>query len=214
MQRVETRFRIPQLLRACRTQVSDYVKKIVRAYKMSLWLVVWLIGFALTFPNLLPIPRVLLLASVGGLLIGISVNDLKTRVVPNYVTYPLMIAGIARAVAQGDASVLLFWLACFFLWAARFIGGGDAKLLMGLFGLFPDMELAWVIAASVLATGLPYLIYKYRGHWRSALKRLVWRLVTRQLLPSEEEFDGQAVPFAFSFCLAGGIYLLLQMARS
>ncbi len=199
MQTVGARFRSPQ---------------IIRAYKMFLRLGVLVIGLVLAFPNLFPISRGILLAGVGGLLIGISVNDLRTRLVPNYVTYPLMIVGVARAVVLGDAAFLVFWLVCFFLWVARFMGGGDAKLLMGLFGLFPDMEFAWAIAVSVLATGIPYLIFKYRGRWRSALKRLVWRLVTRQLLPSEEEFDEKAVPFAFSFCLAGGIYLLLQMVRS
>ncbi len=90
------------------------------------------------------------------------------------------------------------------------IGAGDAKLLMGLFGLWPDVKLAYVVAAMILVTGIPYLIWKYRREWRSALKGLSWRLFTLQLLPSANEFQKEAVPFAFSFCLAGGVYLFLR----
>jgi hypothetical protein len=84
---------------------------------------------------------------------------------------------------------------------------------MGLFGLFPDFQLAWLVALCILVTGLPYLAYKYRHQWRTIPRALFWRLVTRQFLPSQAEFEKDAVPYAFSFCLAGGMYLLTRIVR-
>ena len=149
------------------------------------------------------------------LLAWIAIHDLRTRRVPNWVTYPLMAVGVLRAIVFLDATFLLYWVGLWLLWSAHFMGGGDAKLLMGLFGLFPDFQFAWLVALCILVTGLPYLTYKYRHQWRSiprALRRMLWRLITRQFLPSQAEFEKDAVPYAFSFCLAGGIYLLTHIA--
>jgi Flp pilus assembly protein protease CpaA len=173
------------------------------------------LAFVLVLPGILPI-SIEISSWVAGfgiiaLFVWISVNDLETRRVPNSVTYPLMVIGIVRAVAYRDGIFLLYWAVFFALWTTRFMGGGDAKLLMGLFGLFPDFQLAWVVAVSILVTGLPYLAYKYRHQWRTIPRALFWRLITRQLLPSSSEFEQEAVPYAFSFCLAGGAYLLIHV---
>jgi hypothetical protein len=121
-----------------------------------------------------------------------------------------MLAGIVHAVVLGDPTFLVYWAVLWLAWSARFMGAGDAKLLMGLFGLWPDIRLAWTIAATIFLTGIPYLVIKYRGQWRGALRGLTWRLFTLQLLPSPEDFQKEAVPYAFSFCLAGGIYLWMR----
>jgi len=173
-----------------------------------------ILAFALVLPEALPIPSPISsrIAFVGmvGLFMWISLNDFKTRRVPNAVTYPMMTVAIVRAIAFHDGVFLLYWGVFFALWMSHFMGGGDAKLLMGLFGLFPDFQLAWLVAGSILVTGLPYLAYKYRHQWRTIPRALFWRLITRQFLPSQAEFEKEAVPYAFSFCLAGGVYLLIR----
>ena len=176
-----------------------------------------ILAFAVVLPEALPIPsqissRIALVGMVG-LFMWISLNDFKTRRVPNAVTYPLMTVGIVRAIAFHDGVFLLYWVVFFALWMSHFMGGGDAKLLMGFFGLFPDFQLAWLVALCILVTGLPYLVYKYRHQWRTIPRALFWRLITRQFLPSPAEFEKEAVPYAFSFCLAGAVYLLMRVVR-
>jgi Flp pilus assembly protein protease CpaA len=161
------------------------------------------VAFALVWRDTLPFEFPIAIVAIDSLFLWVSFNDFKTRRVPNIVTYPLMLIGVVRAIAFRDGTFLLYWGIFFALWAARFMGGGDAKLLMGLFGLFPDFQLARLVGASILVTGIPYLLYKYRRDWRKVPRALFWRLVTRQFLPSQAEFEGQAVPYAFSFCLAG-----------
>jgi Flp pilus assembly protein protease CpaA len=190
------------------TQIHAAQSLFARAYKTLVSIGISALALVLVFPEAFAIPAPMALGGMIALFIWISINDFKTRRVPNVVTYPLMLVGIVRAVAFGDSVFLLYWVVFFTLWTVRFMGGGDAKLLMGLFGLFPDFQLAWLVALSILITGLPYLAYKYRHQWRSIPRALFWRLITRQFLPSQAEFEKDAVPYAFSFCLAGAAYLI------
>ena len=175
----------------------------------------WL-SLTLVFPALTESSYVIGMIGMDAVLLGIAVNDLKEQRVPNLITYPLMLAGILRAVVLRDPTFLAYWAALWLAWSARFMGAGDAKLLMGLFGLWPDLRLVSVVAAMILVTGIPYLVFKYRhvltsvAAWRSALRGLGWRLFTLRLLPSPDEFQKEAVPYAFSFCLAGGVYLFMR----
>ena len=184
-----------------------------RSRSILLPITIAICALGLVFPDALPIPFPIAFAGMNALFIWISINDFKTRRVPNVVTYPLMLVGIVRSVAFCDGIFLLYWIVFFTLWTTRFMGGGDAKLLMGLFGLFPGFQLAWLVALSILVTGLPYLAYKYRHQWRTIPRALFWRLITRQFLPSQAEFEKDAVPYAFSFCLAGAAYLLLRVVQ-
>jgi Flp pilus assembly protein protease CpaA len=171
-------------------------------------------AFALVWQDALRFVFPFAVVAINALFVWISWNDFKTRQVPNIVTYPLMLIGVVRAIAFGDGVFLLYWAVFFALWTARFMGGGDAKLLMGLFGLFPDFQLARLVGASILVTGIPYLLYKYRRDWRNIPRALFWRILTRQFLPSQAEFEGQAVPYAVSFCLAGAVHLLMLVAKA
>jgi Flp pilus assembly protein protease CpaA len=195
------------------TQVPSAQPLFARACRILSPVAITLCALGLVFPDALPIPLPIAVAGISALFIWISVNDFKTRRVPNVVTYPLMMVGVVRAIAFCDGIFLLYWVVFFTLWTTRFMGGGDAKLLMGLFGLFPDFQLAWLVALCILVTGLPYLAHKYRHQWRTIPRALFWRLVTRQFLPSQAEFEKDAVPYAFSFCLAGGMYLLTRIVR-
>ncbi len=169
------------------------------------------LALVLVFPAQSSVPIWIPMVGMDALLFGIAVKDLQEERIPNLVTYPIMLAGVVCAYILQDATFLLFWFVLWLAWETHLMGAGDAKLLMGLFALWPDMQLAYVVAASILITGIPYLIYKYRGQWRLALRGLGWRLFTLKLLPSPAEFQNEAVPYAFSFCLAGGIYLWLRL---
>ncbi len=183
------------------------------AYRSLVTVGIGLIALALVWREALPVPFPIALGGIHALFVWISWNDFKTRRVPNGVTYPLMAIGVVRAIALRDGVFLVYWLILFSLWMAHFMGAGDAKLLMGLFGLFPDIQLARLMGASILVTGIPYLLYKYRREWRSVPRALMWRLITGQLLPSEAEFESEAVPYAFAFCLAGAVYLQVLVAH-
>ena len=195
------------------TQVHSARPLFARAYKMLVSIGFGALALVLVLPEAFSIPSPMASGGMIALFMWISINDFKTRRVPNAVTYPLMVVGILRAIAFRDGIFPLYWVVFFTLWTTRFMGGGDAKLLMGLFGLFPDFQLAWLVALSILVTGLPYLAYKYRHQWRSIPRTLFWRLITRQLLPNQAEFEKEAVPYAFSFCLAGAAYVLLRAVQ-
>ena len=184
----------------------------VRAYETLLPIAAGVLAFALAFPMALHVSFPIVFVGMIALCVWISLVDFRIHRVPNWITYPLMLAGLVRAITLVDAAVLLYWIVLFSLWQIRFMGGGDAKLLMGFFGLFPDFQLAWFMAVSILVTGLPYLVFKYRHQWRSIPRALFLRLITRQFLPSPTEFEKEAVPYAFSFCLGCAAYLLLQVA--
>jgi len=199
------------------TQAQLARPSFARLYHYSLSASVAVLALVLVLPTVLPISTEVSsrIAFIGmaALFVQISVNDFKTRLVPNAITYPLMLIGLVRAIAFRDGIFLLYWAVLFTLWTVRFMGGGDAKLLMGLFGLYPDFQLVWFVAASIIVTGLPYLAYKYRREWRTIPRAIFWRLITRQFLPSQAEFEKEAVPYAFSFCLAGAMYLLMRVVH-
>ncbi len=194
------------------TTAHPVSRRFARAYATLLPITSAVLAFALVFPVALHAPFLSVLVGMTALCVWISLYDLRTHRVPNWVTYPMMLAGIGRALAFADGTVFVYWVAIFSLWQVHFMGGGDAKLLMGFFGLFPDFQLGWLMAASILVTGLPYLALKYRHEWRSIPQALFFRLITRQLLPSETEFQKEAVPYAFSFCLACVGYLFWFVA--
>lgn len=137
----------------------------------------------------------------------IAVNDFRSQRVSPALTLTWMWMGIVRAIVLRDATFLAFWLMIFLLWSLHFYGGGDAKLLMGLFGLMPDVRLVWITSAVLLVTGVPVLVKKY---WRSSPHVLVnglsQRAQTGAWLPTDEELN-RGVPFAFAYCIAGALYM-------
>lgn len=137
----------------------------------------------------------------------IAVNDFRSQRVSPALTLTWMWMGIVRAIVLRDATFLAFWLVIFLLWSLHFYGGGDAKLMMGLFGLMPDVRLVWITSAVLLVTGVPVLVKKY---WRSSPRVLAnglsQRAQTGAWLPTDEELN-RGVPFAFAYCIAGALYM-------
>ena len=169
-------------------------------------------------------------------LAAIALRDLRTSRIPNALTLPVMLgvgafrlaqtlhallpasirpdlpaalAGPTLALAR-PAMVWLSWVVIFGLWAANVMRGGDAKLLMALFAIWPTPEFLFWFAVLVVALGLPALAWSHRRQSAGALvASATQRLLTGRVLPSAEDLQKHGRPYAWLFCVAGAIYLWL-----
>ncbi len=140
-------------------------------------------------------------------LVVLSVWDVCSGKMPWYLTLPAMLTAGVWQVWQGHWEILVVWLVIFLLWVLRFYGGGDAKLLMFLFALFPTERLLYVLVAVALVVGLPLLWRKYRGQNLVLLaQRAAFRLASGDISPSDEEWS-QARPYTWLLALAGIVCL-------
>lgn len=159
-----------------------------------------------TVPNEITLGAKITFIALG---VFIAVNDFRTQTVSPALTLTWMWMGIVRAIVMRDPTFLAYWLVIFLLWSLHFYGGGDAKLLMGLFGLMPDLRLVWLTCAVLVVTGVPVLVKKY---WRTSPRVLAsglsQRAQTGAWLPTDEELN-RGVPFAFAYCIAGALYMWL-----
>ena len=86
------------------------------------------------------------------LVILISLYDLKYRKIPNWVTWPLMLLGLSVSFPGNP----IIWIASSFIfsaWKSGFMGGGDAKLWIGLLwclSSFGDNVVIWMFIALML----------------------------------------------------------------
>ncbi len=140
-------------------------------------------------------------------LVVLAIGDWRTSKIPWYLTLPPMLAAGVWQVWQGHGEILGVWLVIFLLWVLRFYGGGDAKVLMFLFALFPAERLLYVLVAVALVVGLPLLWRKYRGQNLVLLaQRAAFRLASGDISPSDQEWS-QARPYTWLLALAGIVCL-------
>lgn len=151
-------------------------------------------------------------------MIRISMLDHRSGRIPNALTAPVFLGvGFYRIVVQGlmmgqfgKLWLILAWIVLFGLWMLNFIGGGDAKFLMALFALFPSLEFLAALAFILLIIMVPLLILEFRmrdqsigGAWRS----LRARLMTGQILPTNEELQTQGRRYAWTFAVPAIVYM-------
>ncbi len=151
-------------------------------------------------------------------LIVISVWDRLHRRVPNILVLPVMCGAflwqvyeaIARKTADRILFVIVVWAVLGMLWRVHIFGGGDSKLLMALFALFPTTQFLILFCLVVLIASIPVLVAKYakRG-LRASLRSAGQRLAHGPMLPSAEELETQGSPHCWSLVLPGVIYLWL-----
>ena len=109
---------------------------------------------------------------------------------------------------QGRLYVLAIWVLLYLIWRLNIMGGGDAKLLMGLFALFPTYEFALLFSVLVLAALTPAMIIRHWGrHPIDLVAGVAGRLRQGRLLPTQEELRTQGKQYAWVFCLPGVVYL-------
>ena len=114
----------------------------------------------------------------------VSLYDFRHARIPNWVTIPLFIIGlIFNSPHTIGIYVLLgsFWIA----WKLGWMGGGDAKLWMGLLiSIPPAYQMLWIIPLVFFATGAMQLLWRKikdraltgvrsPGAWRTLLYMLV-----------------------------------------
>ena len=145
--------------------------------------------------------------------------DLRTARIPNQLTLPAMAATggfrlclglwglglfLLRTMHGGNPAasncgciqgiqnllfMLVAWAIIFGAWKLNVMGGGDAKLTMVLFALFPTYNFTLTFCLVVLAALLPLLVLQ---HWGKrpldALGEIVFRLRT-DFFPTREELE-------------------------
>ncbi len=116
------------------------------------------------------------------LVILVSLYDLKYRKIPNWITLPLMLLGLYLS-SPGDP---ILWMASCFLfsvWKLGFMGGGDAKLWIGLLWCLSSSGESMVVLmfAAWMLTGLAQIVvrslsqkkmatgFKTAGAWRAVV---------------------------------------------
>ena len=123
------------------------------------------------------------------LTVGVAIYDLRKRHIPNSVTLTLLLGGI---VAHFPGSFET-WLGCallFVTWRLGGMGGGDAKLWMGLLWLVPpslaDMAVSMMVVSFLTTASLQIVWRKLKnlpltgvrapGAWR-VIPFAVWLLL-------------------------------------
>lgn len=126
--------------------------------------------------------EVLMRCTLTALLAALAAFDVHNRRVPNAVTLALVgLASLFVPLRWWDHSlgsqavfiVVTTWLVCLALWWLRVVGGGDAKLLIGLLTLLPSVELVQALLGATLIGSLVTLALEDGGAGLWRLARLV-----------------------------------------
>lgn len=113
--------------------------------------------------------------------ITISLFDWRTRRIPNWATFPVLLAGIF-AHFPGDASILLASLILVIAFANEWMGAGDAKLWLAILWAIPLSVSSWVIPclfSSLLASALAQFAWRLwkRTPLRGVSGPAAWRTI-------------------------------------
>ena len=147
------------------------------------------------------------------------ITDLRTRRIPNVLTFGAALAGLLYQFAIGGIDALgqglLGWLlgaVIFFLpFALGGLGGGDVKLLAALGAWLGPVDALWLVLYSGIAGGIMALavsaIHGYLGTAVENIKLLLchWRVAGIQALP-EITLEGSKGPkLAYAFPILMGL---------
>jgi Flp pilus assembly protein protease CpaA len=133
--------------------------------------------------------QIYLFLSLFVVVIFISLYDLKYRKVPNEMSLPLLLIGFT----VGFPGNPVLWIGSVFIlqaWKSGVIGGGDAKLWVGLlwclFSFFGE-SILFVMSISLMGTGLAQLLV---------------RALTRRKIETGVKLPGAWRTVVFMGCLA------------
>ena len=99
--------------------------------------------------------------------LALSLYDLRTRRIPNWVTLPLILAGLITHF-PGSPDVWLASLGLFLAWSVGWMGAGDAKLWIALL---------WALPVEMSTQALPMMFLTF---FLTGLVQLSWRLIRKQ----------------------------------
>ena len=114
---------------------------------------------------------------------AISLYDLQTRRIPNWVTLPILLAGLI-AHTPGQMEIWFASLGIIFAWSRGIMGAGDAKLWLALLWALP-------IEFTSNAVRLMFLSFLLTG-----LLQLLWRTIRKRPLTAQKSPAAwRAIPF-------------------
>jgi prepilin peptidase CpaA len=123
-------------------------------------------------------PDSFLLFDALAVAIAAAVMDVQQQRIPNWLTYPAMLAGLLlrsyyfgwNGLLTGIAGCLLAAGIVFLFFAVRAIGAGDLKLLAALGALVGPQYSVTILLATAIAGGVLALAYaSFRGRTRETL---------------------------------------------
>lgn len=142
-------------------------------------------------------------------LLGAAMSDIRTGRIPNWMTLPVMaLAGVYQIFFARHWIVLVIWVALFIIWELNFMMAGDAKLLMGLFALFPTLDFAMVLALGGLIELIPLLLLRYgRQPLTDTFLSMAVRVQNREFLPTRADLARDGKRLAWVFCFPAIAYV-------
>lgn len=118
------------------------------------------------------------------LVLAVSLYDLRTGRVPNWVTLPLLGVGVFASF-PGTPDRWLLTLLLYLSWGLGWMSAGDAKLWMALLWVLPNPQIACFFATFLMTGLLQILARKFRrqpltsvrspGAWRT-IPFILWSL--------------------------------------
>jgi hypothetical protein len=150
-------------------------------------------------------------------LIAVSFWDHVGRRVPNWLVLPVMFgalvwqvyASIARR-TDGLPFVAVSWVVLFLMWRANIFGGGDSKLLMALFAMFPTLQFLILLSVAKVVVSVPLLVSEYAAVGLGEIfRRMIHRVSEKRVLPEPEELDTRGRSLCWTYALPGVLYVWL-----
>jgi len=137
--------------------------------------------------------------------------DRRTGLIPNALTLSLIGLGLLYQVLWGHNFWFpLFWAGAWLLWALWVWGGGDAKLVMGIFTFYPTREALVAFSLTLLLLGLGVLLRRLgKGAFRVIGLSLL--RMARLSFPSEEELLAAGGRDSWILAVGGIVCALLSL---
>jgi len=160
------------------------------------------------------------------LVVVAAVFDLKSRRIPNYLTYPAVLLAFGYWIVKGDGRALLYaalglligFILLLFLYLLGGMGAGDVKLMAALGALVGWQNIWNIVLYSLVAGGLVAAVYLLlRGELGRGLRN-TWRLIRRAKFPGSGragELEWKSIgkiPYGVAIAM-GTFYTLIPMLR-
>ena len=153
----------------------------------------------------------ILIGATSLFMLSVAIIDLGTRRVPLWLTLPAMIGAIVYQLWWGGniTGLIIAWGVAFLMWKLKLYGGGDAKVLMALFGFYPLLSLAWAQVAVSLSVAVPWLLFKYRHQLQKSMVTVGTMAVTGNIFPATRGYRKNGHPVIWVYALGWLLWLVV-----
>lgn len=163
--------------------------------------------------------------ALSAALIVLGAWDLKTGVIPNLGTAPLIALSAACLGTRSGLGLMppnagwivgLGWPLCLLIWKMNIFRGGDMKLCLALLAFFPEIRFVWLLLGVIFAGAVIAMVRQQGiGVGVRRVGAIIFTSFTSGKLPTPEEVEaGYQLPggshrFGYLFSLAGLLFLWL-----